>query len=179
MDVHFQIEAYLHQLTHTLQTHHIKGHQTGSNLAWETMLNNRVDALATNALDQLTTQHKKGTTTLYPACKAHVLVQGQAITRNCNRELQHAYTLINFRKHLEEKFKWSRSVWATIDWSPHGTLLLRQTFYRQKLLVKVIHEQFSGLGEPYNPLPMTQCPCCHTATKTMGHFLHCHHNIEL
>eukprot|EP00957_Ditylum_brightwellii_P017382 1309311-Ditylum_brightwellii.AAC.1 len=60
MGVHFQIEAYLHHHMHTLQTHHVKGHQTGSNLDWEAMLNNRADALATDTLDQLTTQNKKG-----------------------------------------------------------------------------------------------------------------------
>eukprot|EP00957_Ditylum_brightwellii_P209401 15361627-Ditylum_brightwellii.AAC.1 len=49
MDVHFQIEEYLHQLTHTLTTHHEKGHQTGPKLPWEAQLNNRADKLATEA----------------------------------------------------------------------------------------------------------------------------------
>eukprot|EP00957_Ditylum_brightwellii_P211478 15366212-Ditylum_brightwellii.AAC.1 len=41
---------------------------------------------------------------------------------------------------MEDKFKWHRSIWATIDWSPHGILLTRQTYYKQKFLVKVIHK---------------------------------------
>ena len=45
MDVHFQIEAYLQQLKHTLTTHHVKGHQTGPKLQWEAQLNNRADEL--------------------------------------------------------------------------------------------------------------------------------------
>eukprot|EP00957_Ditylum_brightwellii_P008779 665639-Ditylum_brightwellii.AAC.1 len=98
MDVHFQIEEYLHQLSHTLTTHHVKGHQTGPNLTWEAKLNNRADKLATEAQKQLTTSQKIGATTKYPACKAHVQVQCQDITRNYNKELQHAYTLSNFRK---------------------------------------------------------------------------------
>eukprot|EP00957_Ditylum_brightwellii_P153923 11715782-Ditylum_brightwellii.AAC.1 len=93
----------------------------------------------------------------YPACKAHLQVQGQAITRNYNKELQHAYTLSNFRKQMEEKFKWYRSIWATIDWSSHGILLTRQALCQQKFLVKVIHEQLPVLGAPYNPSLMTQC----------------------
>eukprot|EP00957_Ditylum_brightwellii_P003800 288678-Ditylum_brightwellii.AAC.1 len=49
MDVYFQIEEYLHELSHTLTTHHVKGHQTGPNLPWEAQLNNRADKLATEA----------------------------------------------------------------------------------------------------------------------------------
>eukprot|EP00957_Ditylum_brightwellii_P186693 14215594-Ditylum_brightwellii.AAC.1 len=105
MDVHFQIEEYLHQLTHTLKTHHVKGHQTGSNLTWEAKLNNRADKLATESQKQLTVSQKTGATTKYPACKVHVQIQGQAITRNYDKELQHAYTLSDFRKKMEDKFK--------------------------------------------------------------------------
>eukprot|EP00957_Ditylum_brightwellii_P008708 660844-Ditylum_brightwellii.AAC.1 len=54
----------------------------------------------------------------YPACKAHVQVQGQAITRNYNKELQHAFTLSDFHKKMEDKFKWCKSTRATIDWFP-------------------------------------------------------------
>ena len=98
MDVHFQVEEYLQQLQHTLTTHHVKGHQTGPNLNWEAQLNNRADKLATEAQKQLTTLQKIGATTKYPACKAHVQVNGQIITRNYDKELQHAYTLHDFRK---------------------------------------------------------------------------------
>eukprot|EP00957_Ditylum_brightwellii_P003062 234362-Ditylum_brightwellii.AAC.1 len=59
MDAHFQIEEYLHQLIHTLKTHHMKGHQTGPNLTWEAKLNNRSDELATEAQKQLTVSQKQ------------------------------------------------------------------------------------------------------------------------
>eukprot|EP00957_Ditylum_brightwellii_P139084 10601214-Ditylum_brightwellii.AAC.1 len=114
----------------------------------------------------------------YPACKARVQVQGQAITRNCDKELRHAYTLSDFCKKMEDKFKWRQSIWAIIDCSPHGILLTRQTTFQQKLLVKVIHEWLPVLGAPYNPLPTTQCPCCNTELETFRHFVHCKHNIE-
>eukprot|EP00957_Ditylum_brightwellii_P046200 3505608-Ditylum_brightwellii.AAC.1 len=75
MDIHFQIEEYLQQLTHTLKAHHVKGHQTGPNLTWETKLNNRADKLATEAQKQSIVSQKTGATMKYPACKAHVQVQ--------------------------------------------------------------------------------------------------------
>eukprot|EP00957_Ditylum_brightwellii_P091599 6974571-Ditylum_brightwellii.AAC.1 len=78
---------------------------------------------------------------------------------------------------MEDKFKWRRSIWTTIDWSPHGILLTRQTCYRQKFLVKVTHERLPVLGAPYNPSLTTQCPCCHTEIETFSHFMHCKHNI--
>ena len=106
MDVHFQVEEYLQQLQHTLTTHHVKGHQTGPNLQWEAQLNNRANELATEAQKQIATLQKIGATTKYPACKAHVQVNGQIITRNYDKELQHAYTLHDFRKKMESKFKW-------------------------------------------------------------------------
>ena len=83
----------------------MKGHQTGPNLNWEAQLNNRADKLATEAQKQLTTIQKTAATTKYPACKAHVQVNGQIITRNYDKELQHAYTLHDFRKKMESKFK--------------------------------------------------------------------------
>eukprot|EP00957_Ditylum_brightwellii_P084181 6399734-Ditylum_brightwellii.AAC.1 len=63
---------------------------------------------------------------------------------------------------MEGKFKWKKSIWRTIDCSPHSTLLTRQTFPKQKFLIKVIHERLPVLGAQYNPTPTTQCPCCHT-----------------
>eukprot|EP00957_Ditylum_brightwellii_P136282 10393649-Ditylum_brightwellii.AAC.1 len=69
MDAHFQIEEYLHQLTHTLTAHHVKGHQTSPNLPWEAQLNNRADELASEAQKQLTNSQKTGATTKYPASK--------------------------------------------------------------------------------------------------------------
>eukprot|EP00957_Ditylum_brightwellii_P077207 5866870-Ditylum_brightwellii.AAC.1 len=101
MDVHFQIEEYLQQLKHTLTTHHVKGHQTGPNLLWEVQLNNRADKLATEAQKQRSNRQKTGMAMKYPACKAHVQVNGQIITRSYNKELQHAYTLHNFREKME------------------------------------------------------------------------------
>ena len=111
MDVHFQVEEYLQQLQHTLTTHHVKGHQTIPNLNWEAQSNNRADELATEVQKQLTTIQKTGVATKYPACKAHIQVNGQIITRNYDRELQHAYTLQDFRKKMESKFKWRKFVW--------------------------------------------------------------------
>eukprot|EP00957_Ditylum_brightwellii_P083785 6368344-Ditylum_brightwellii.AAC.1 len=106
MDIHFQVEEYLQQLQYTLTTHHVKGHQTSPNLNWEAQVNNRADKLATEAQKQLTTIQKTGTTMKYPAYKAHLQVNGQIITRNYDKELQHAYTLHDFRKKMESKFKW-------------------------------------------------------------------------
>eukprot|EP00957_Ditylum_brightwellii_P103338 7875614-Ditylum_brightwellii.AAC.1 len=100
MDVHFQVEEYLQQLQHT--SHHVKGHQTSPTLNWEAQLNNRADELATEAQKQLTTIQKTGTITKYPACKAHVQVNDQIITWNYDKELQHAYTLHDFRKKRKE-----------------------------------------------------------------------------
>eukprot|EP00957_Ditylum_brightwellii_P002790 214901-Ditylum_brightwellii.AAC.1 len=105
MDVHFRIDKYLQQLIHTLKTHHVKGHQARPNLTWEAKLNNRADKLATGAQKQVTASQKTGTTTKYPVCKAHVQVQDQAIIRNYDKELQHAYTLSDFHKKTEDKFK--------------------------------------------------------------------------
>eukprot|EP00957_Ditylum_brightwellii_P165815 12624439-Ditylum_brightwellii.AAC.1 len=53
-DVQLQIEHTLQQLDILWSTHHVKGHQSSQNLTWEAQLNNRADALATEARSAIT-----------------------------------------------------------------------------------------------------------------------------
>eukprot|EP00957_Ditylum_brightwellii_P163370 12438876-Ditylum_brightwellii.AAC.1 len=79
--VQLQIEAILQELNMTWTTQHIKGHQTGPDLPWEAILNNRADALATNTRDSLSNKHTTENICHYPDAHIHLTINGQLITR--------------------------------------------------------------------------------------------------
>eukprot|EP00957_Ditylum_brightwellii_P101501 7734777-Ditylum_brightwellii.AAC.1 len=97
-DVQIQLEELLTQLKVTWPMKHVKGHQQGQDTPWEAKINNLTDQLATQTRNSLTTAAKKIQPPLY--CASHIMltINNKVITRQHEKDIQHAFTNTKMKK---------------------------------------------------------------------------------
>eukprot|EP00957_Ditylum_brightwellii_P057511 4360599-Ditylum_brightwellii.AAC.1 len=83
------------------------------------------DDLATQARRALTWQQREQQPLILPASQIAESINNKIITQTVDKEVQEAYTAIDFRAHLEQKFKWNKDTTDRIDWEVHGGNLLK------------------------------------------------------
>eukprot|EP00957_Ditylum_brightwellii_P135060 10297499-Ditylum_brightwellii.AAC.1 len=94
------------------------------------------------------------------------------------QEIQQAFTSIEFRTYLEDKFQWKPNIADLFDWELHGSNLTSLSFYQHWFVAKLIHECLPCLGEEFTASAVKTCPCCKMHTETFGLFLYCTHNTK-
>ena len=194
-DVQAQIEATYKSMGITFQTNHVKGHQdredtTAKNhqqrlrqgqdgkkeLSWEATLNIAADELATNARKKITPKMRREQI-LYPACKAHLIINNENITRNIKQIIRQEWNLIDLRKDYRTRFGWTRTTFDSIDWNASGWKEKKNDYYKKRFTCRYINKRLPLNGEKYTGSNNKTCPCC-KQTEDAKHFLTCNRNIE-
>eukprot|EP00957_Ditylum_brightwellii_P204192 15338081-Ditylum_brightwellii.AAC.1 len=113
-DVQAQIDTVLKELTvhddEDYLINHVKRHQEGHNLTRQATLNNIADALATITQESLPWQQQNSSPPLHPASQIGMSINNKVITRTINCEIYQAFTSIEFRTYLEEKFQLKQNI---------------------------------------------------------------------
>ena len=191
-DVQLQIEALYQEMGDVIKTHHVKGHQddkgpgadkddTGERLkklSWEARLNIQADKLATKCRREISQQDLEEPQHLFPACQAHLKIDGVVITRSIKEAIREAWNTKDLRKHYNKKHKWTNQIMNTIDWEVSGRLLTRMEYYQHRFVVRYINNRLPLRGEKFMNSEDILCPCCGMDKETAAHFRVCNQNIE-
>ena len=154
-----------------LNTKHEKGHQDSKtkykDLPLLGQLNVDADELATIALEEASIEFSSP---LLLNTKCHLIIQGRTITFCMKMELQKAYSLIEYRKYMEDRKGWHPNTWDTIHW-PTFTSATKKIFSKKLKLSQLLHDKLL-LGYECNKCMDTYDPHCQACQEEVENAIH-------
>jgi hypothetical protein len=162
-----------------IHVRHVKGHQDDNkkfeDLSREAQLNVVADQLATGTEDQPTPAY-----TSFPANKANLQIQGQAITADMTHQLRQAYLSQNMREYLIEKHSWKQNVPDLIWWKVHSSAISK---LRNSETIQIHKYMYNRLPTNhrkniYNSELSGVCSECNSEIETQDHVIQCKSEIR-
>ena len=162
----------VHQQHPKITTHHVKGHQKGSKLTRQAILNIRCDALASAARS-----HPQPPRTPLPQQRATLYINEMEASSNAALTLRQAHTSQALREYLEKKYHWNNAS-DLIDWTIHGRAIRKLPQAQKTFILKFIHEWLPVNSHHSSPNPSPYCHACKDNIESQTHFLCCPHPAQ-
>eukprot|EP00957_Ditylum_brightwellii_P142755 10877995-Ditylum_brightwellii.AAC.1 len=148
-------------------------------LSWEARLNIRADALSTHAYHVLCKRKKnKATFHPLPAAKIYLQIQDTFVLSRYQDAINDVWYYEDLEKHLSQKYTWSKSTMAGIDFNTPGAIYKNSTVNYKSFLTQLVYNWFPVREADYSMFYTQECPLCKAPKETMHHFMDCDNNKE-